>query len=194
MTRRKDRISYARVLIEVDVAKKLVSEVISRLPDGTIAEQHVLCENILKFCSACQILGHAFEGCSKNPKVKGQTKEKEQKKQPVHTYKQAGTSKNQEELLKDRAKDIRGDSKAGMSKNQENEQEKQPVHKNQEELLKDRAKDISGDSKVAGDKLVLEDGLDMGLQQRELNGAGTTGRRHRRSKSMRDGPRPDSGL
>ncbi|KAI5653646.1 hypothetical protein M9H77_30833 [Catharanthus roseus] len=109
---RKERISYARVLIEVDLANELVSE----------------------------ILGHAFEGCSKNLRVKGQTKEKEQEKQPVHTYKQAGTSMNQEELLKDRDKDVRGDSKAGTSKNQE-----------------------EGDSEASGDKLVPEDGLDMGL-------------------------------
>ncbi|KAI5667097.1 hypothetical protein M9H77_16950 [Catharanthus roseus] len=93
----------------------------------------------------------------------------------------------EDEVEQDRAKDIRGDSKAGRSKNQEKEQEKQHVHKNPEELLKDKAKDVRGDSKAAGDKLVPEDGLDMGLQQGELNVAGTAGRRHRRSKSIGDG-------
>lgn len=48
MTGRKERISYARVLVEVDVAKKLVSEVTIKLPYGNRREQHVIYENLPK--------------------------------------------------------------------------------------------------------------------------------------------------
>ncbi|KAI5677890.1 hypothetical protein M9H77_08840 [Catharanthus roseus] len=48
MTGRKERIFYARVLVEVDMAKELVSKVTIKLPYGNRREQHVIYENFPK--------------------------------------------------------------------------------------------------------------------------------------------------
>ncbi|KAI5653287.1 hypothetical protein M9H77_30474 [Catharanthus roseus] len=76
MTGRKNRILYARVLVEVDVAKDLVSEVAIKMPYGNRRIQQVVYENMLKFCSTCKVLGHSLDGCHKNKQVKVNQKEK----------------------------------------------------------------------------------------------------------------------
>lgn len=53
MTGRKDRISNARVLVEVDIAKDLVTEVPIKLPDGKLRDQCVIYENLPKFYNLC---------------------------------------------------------------------------------------------------------------------------------------------
>lgn len=76
MTRRKDRISYARVLIEVDVAKELVLDVTIMLPNRNIREQHGIYDNLPKFCFRCKITGHSLKGCKNRQKLKEQPFEK----------------------------------------------------------------------------------------------------------------------
>ncbi|KAI5666267.1 hypothetical protein M9H77_16120 [Catharanthus roseus] len=70
MTSRKERISYARVLVNVDLAKDLTTEVKLNLPNGKKRMQLITYENLPKFCSVCKLVGHNFERCFHNPKNK----------------------------------------------------------------------------------------------------------------------------
>ncbi|KAI5682027.1 hypothetical protein M9H77_03255 [Catharanthus roseus] len=70
MTSRKERISYARVLVNVDLAKDLTTEVKLNLPNGKKRMQYITYENLPKFCSVCKLVGHNFERCFHNPKNK----------------------------------------------------------------------------------------------------------------------------
>lgn len=74
-TRRKDRISYAKVFIEVDVAKKLPREVIIHMPNGSIRDQHFSYENPPKYCTDYSMLGHSLLGCKKRQSSKDQPTE-----------------------------------------------------------------------------------------------------------------------
>lgn len=65
MIGREERISYTRVLVEVDIARELVTEVSIKLLNGKLREQYVDYENLPKFCSSCQVLGHSLELCKK---------------------------------------------------------------------------------------------------------------------------------
>lgn len=56
MIGRKERISYARVLVEMDIAKDLVKEVPIKLPNGKLREQYVIYEHLPKSCSPCQVI------------------------------------------------------------------------------------------------------------------------------------------
>lgn len=68
MTSKKERISYARVLVHVDLSKELTTEVKISLPNGRMRMQYVTYENLPKFCSVCKIIGHSYENCFHNPK------------------------------------------------------------------------------------------------------------------------------
>ncbi|KAI3463914.1 hypothetical protein Pfo_020577 [Paulownia fortunei] len=61
LTHTKERLSYARVLVEVDVAKELIRSIKIKLPNGKIREQQVQFEFELKFCEKCKMLGHSTE-------------------------------------------------------------------------------------------------------------------------------------
>ncbi|KAI5666798.1 hypothetical protein M9H77_16651 [Catharanthus roseus] len=65
MTRKKDRISYARVLVIVDVVKALVLVVPIMMPNGNIRE-HVIYENLPKFCLGCKIMDIRLKGVEKD--------------------------------------------------------------------------------------------------------------------------------
>lgn len=64
LTQTKERISYARVLVEVDAAKELVRSVHLKLPNGKKREQEVLFEFEPKFCASCKVFGHTSSICS----------------------------------------------------------------------------------------------------------------------------------
>jgi len=65
MTRTKERISFARVLVEVDVSKELVTGVEVRLPTGVVYDQLVVFEFTPKYCKKCMTFSHGEEGCNK---------------------------------------------------------------------------------------------------------------------------------
>lgn len=70
MTGLKERISYVRVLVELNIVKDLTTEIPIKLLGGRVRTQNVLYENLPKFCTSCRIMGHSLEGCRKNnPKV-----------------------------------------------------------------------------------------------------------------------------
>jgi len=65
LTRTCDRISFARVLVEVDVSKDLVTSVEVKLPTGVIYDQLVVFESTPKYCKKCKTFGHGDVGCNK---------------------------------------------------------------------------------------------------------------------------------
>jgi len=65
MTRTKERLSFARVLVEVDASKDLVRGVDLRLPTGEVYRQLVVFEFIPKFCKKCKTFGHVEGDCKK---------------------------------------------------------------------------------------------------------------------------------
>lgn len=58
--------------VEVDIAKELVTDLPIKLPNGKLGEQVIIYENLPKFCSLCQTLGHSTEMCKKKEQVRKQ--------------------------------------------------------------------------------------------------------------------------
>jgi len=65
LTRTKERLSFARVMVEVDVSKELVSSVEMRLPTGVVYHQAVVFEFRPKYCKKCKVFGHMEGDCNK---------------------------------------------------------------------------------------------------------------------------------
>ncbi|KAL0289340.1 UNVERIFIED_CONTAM: hypothetical protein Sangu_2620100 [Sesamum angustifolium] len=53
LTMRMERVSYARILVEVDASKALVDHVEFKLPNGVTRRQPVVYEYTPKFCTDC---------------------------------------------------------------------------------------------------------------------------------------------
>ena len=70
LTLSKERISFARVLVEVDASEDIISEVEVRLPTGEVYQQLVIPELIPKFCKRCKTFGHMEGGCGKGSEGK----------------------------------------------------------------------------------------------------------------------------
>ncbi|GFZ06964.1 hypothetical protein Acr_18g0011340 [Actinidia rufa] len=64
MTANRERVSYARCLVEVNMAKELTHSVIINLPNGDAFEQVMFYENLPRFCTHCKVVGHSEAGCS----------------------------------------------------------------------------------------------------------------------------------
>ncbi|KAL0337747.1 UNVERIFIED_CONTAM: hypothetical protein Scaly_2049800 [Sesamum calycinum] len=63
LTMKMERVSYARILVEVDASKKLVDHVEFILPNGVVRKQPIVYEYTPKFCSTCNRFGHLNESC-----------------------------------------------------------------------------------------------------------------------------------
>jgi len=59
------RLSYARILIEIDLRKPLRDHIAVSLPNGVLIDQQVIYETLPKFCSHCHVMGHLEASCSK---------------------------------------------------------------------------------------------------------------------------------
>jgi hypothetical protein len=66
LTSTKERLSYARVLVEVDLLADLRSSINVVLPSGSPLIQRVIYETLPKFCKHCKVLGHSTGTCSKS--------------------------------------------------------------------------------------------------------------------------------
>jgi len=75
LTSTKERLSYARVLVEVDLLADLRSSINVILPNGNPLIQRVIYEMLPKFCKHCKVLGHSTGACSKG-KEEARTVEK----------------------------------------------------------------------------------------------------------------------
>lgn len=65
MTSTISRLSYARVLIELDLREDLPASVTVPLPSGPVLHQKVVYESLPKFCNFCNYIGHTRLLCSK---------------------------------------------------------------------------------------------------------------------------------
>ena len=65
MTMTKERISFARVLVDVDASSEIVSDVEIRLPTGGVYHQPVIAEFTPKYCKRCLAFGHMVATCGK---------------------------------------------------------------------------------------------------------------------------------
>jgi hypothetical protein len=65
MTSSLARLSYARVLVEIDLREALQHSVVVSLPDGSPLHQQVVYEALPKFCNFCNVLGHNRILCPK---------------------------------------------------------------------------------------------------------------------------------
>jgi len=65
MTSTLSRLSYARVLIELDLREDLPASVTVPLPSGPVLHQKVVYESLPKFCNFCNSIGHTRLLCSK---------------------------------------------------------------------------------------------------------------------------------
>nr|TKS00953.1 hypothetical protein D5086_0000177950 [Populus alba] len=59
------RMSYARVLVEIDLLEELRQSVEISLPEGLTLHQKVVYESLPKYCNFCHVLGHTRLLCSK---------------------------------------------------------------------------------------------------------------------------------
>nr|TKS17480.1 hypothetical protein D5086_0000013040 [Populus alba] len=65
LTSNLSRMSYARVLIEIDLLEELRHSVEISLPDGLALHQKVVYESLPKYCNFCHVLGHSRLLCPK---------------------------------------------------------------------------------------------------------------------------------
>ena len=66
LTATKERVSYARMLVEIDLLAGLRSSINVTLPNGNTFIQRVIYETLPKFCKHCKVLGHSTGACSKS--------------------------------------------------------------------------------------------------------------------------------
>jgi hypothetical protein len=66
LTATKERVSYARMLVEIDLLAGLRSSINVTLPNGNTLIQRVIYETLPKFCKHCKVLGHSTGACSKS--------------------------------------------------------------------------------------------------------------------------------
>ncbi|GFZ21561.1 hypothetical protein Acr_29g0007230 [Actinidia rufa] len=60
-TANQQRVSYARVLIKIDVAKNVAKSIEVVLPTGQSYHRAIYYENLPKFCSNCRVMGHSVK-------------------------------------------------------------------------------------------------------------------------------------
>jgi hypothetical protein len=60
------RLSYARVLVEIDLLADLPAMINFSLPNGVTMTQNVLYESLPRFCKQCRSLGHNTSSCATN--------------------------------------------------------------------------------------------------------------------------------
>lgn len=85
-TSQQRRISYARLLVEVDITKPLVYKVQIEDDKGKVLEQQVYYEWAPMFCQKCHVVGHVCrekQQATKAPKQQWKPKDKTEKEQEV---------------------------------------------------------------------------------------------------------------
>ncbi|KAL2252511.1 UNVERIFIED_CONTAM: hypothetical protein Sindi_0045800 [Sesamum indicum] len=66
LTMKMERVSYARILVEVDTSKKFVHQVEFFMPNGVTKKQPVVYEFTPKFCPNYNCFGDMQESCQGN--------------------------------------------------------------------------------------------------------------------------------
>ncbi|KAJ6365126.1 hypothetical protein OIU76_029989 [Salix suchowensis] len=65
LTSSMSRLSYARILVEINLAEDLSQFVKFCLPNGVMHAQSIVYETLPKFCAHCKVIGHIVDSCSK---------------------------------------------------------------------------------------------------------------------------------
>ncbi|KAJ6365129.1 hypothetical protein OIU76_029992 [Salix suchowensis] len=65
LTSSMSRLSYACILVELDLRKPLREHIAVSLLNGVIIDQQVIYETLSKFCTHCHVIGHIVDSCSK---------------------------------------------------------------------------------------------------------------------------------
>lgn len=82
VTKERKRISYARVLVEIDTSVAPIEVFDVKLPSRITYAQYVFYENLPKFCNYCFMFGHLRDNCRNlHPKDDTGTKHSEDAKQ-----------------------------------------------------------------------------------------------------------------
>ena len=63
LTTQRERVTFVRCLVEVDMEKELVHSTQLHTPEGVEHEQTIYYENLPKYCSHCRVVGHTKENC-----------------------------------------------------------------------------------------------------------------------------------
>ncbi|GFS34444.1 hypothetical protein Acr_00g0034110 [Actinidia rufa] len=63
LTAQKERVTYTRCLVEVNMAKDLAHTIMINLLSGQVYEHAVFYENLSRFCPHCKIARHTENGC-----------------------------------------------------------------------------------------------------------------------------------
>ncbi|KAJ6979482.1 hypothetical protein NC653_027589 [Populus alba x Populus x berolinensis] len=66
LTHTMSRLSYARVLVEINLLSDLPYSIDIKLPNGSLLKQQVIYETLPRFCKQCRILGHLTSTCPKS--------------------------------------------------------------------------------------------------------------------------------
>jgi hypothetical protein len=64
------RLSYARILVEVDLLQELPNAIQVVLPNGSPLSQQVTYESLPRFCKRCRVIGHSANTCNRGPMQK----------------------------------------------------------------------------------------------------------------------------
>ena len=63
LTTQKERVTFARCLVEIDMAKELVHSFQLHMPEGGEHDQRIYYENLPRYCAHCRVVGYTKETC-----------------------------------------------------------------------------------------------------------------------------------
>nr|TKR97768.1 hypothetical protein D5086_0000209680 [Populus alba] len=75
LTHTMSKLSYARVLVEVNLLSDLPYSIDVNLSNGSLLKQQVIYETLPRFCKQCKILGHLTSTCPKSVPLTAPTKQ-----------------------------------------------------------------------------------------------------------------------
>ncbi|GFY83129.1 hypothetical protein Acr_02g0013690 [Actinidia rufa] len=115
-----ERFSYARALVEIDMAKEVVEYVEVELPNGKKHCQYIYYENLPKYCTNCAIMGHSVGSCKVLESIqekKAMEKKKQAMGQTAETGQEANKGEHSEWVTK-KGRSVKGQKFKLMSRNQ----------------------------------------------------------------------------
>ena len=92
LTASMDRISYARVLVEINLMEDLPCSVRIGLPNGSLLEQPVIYEYLPVFCRTCHVIGYSTANCGKQTARSSRARGKASKRDPSSNPKGGSSS------------------------------------------------------------------------------------------------------
>ena len=103
LTTHRGRVTFARCLVEIDMAEELIHSVTLQMPEGGEHDQMIYYENLPRYCPQCKVMGHTKDNCKRkltnsnkaaNTEQPGQITAEGKKGHQEWVIKQANTSTN----------------------------------------------------------------------------------------------------